>query len=52
MGDSVASAAGTGVGERWKGLLFEDEATEDVEMVLSLLSVLDWRDLRRKGAVG
>jgi hypothetical protein len=56
----VTRAAGTGVGERWNGLLLllawmlllvRVEAVEDVEKVLSLLSVLDWRDLRRKGAV-
>lgn len=48
-GDVVARVAGTGVGERWKGLL---EDTEVDEIVLSLLSVLDCRDLRRNGAVG
>jgi hypothetical protein len=43
--------AGTGVGERWKGFIVDDEV-DKMELVESLLSVLDWRDLRRKGMIG
>lgn len=50
MGDAAAKA-GTGVGERWKGFEVEDEP-DAVELVESLLSVLDWRDFRRKGLIG
>lgn len=50
MGDA-ATMAGTGVGERWNGFMDGEEA-EAAELVESLLSVLDWRDLRRKGLIG
>ena len=48
---AAAAMAGTGVGERWKGFIVDDEV-ENVELVESLLSVLDCRDFRRKGMIG